>query len=151
MESYWGSVVRLGAAAFKYSLHPHNAAVSSKESDTDRANYLREELLGRLATGPVKWELRVQLFVDEQSTPVNDASTAWTSTLIPIGELEISSAPSREDERQIDQMAFNPGNGFEPLGITHARKDVYAASAKNRAGRGLLSSDAARRFLAGRP
>jgi len=45
------------------------------------------------------------------------------------------------------RMAFNPGNGFDAPGITHARKDVYAASAENRAGRGLLSTDEARRFL----
>ena len=48
-------------------------------------------------------------------------------------------------------MAFNPGHGFDPLGITHARVDVYAASARNRADRGLLSTEAARAFLAGRP
>jgi len=47
-------------------------------------------------------------------------------------------------------MAFNPGNGFDPVGITHARVDVYAASARNRAGRGLLSSTQAREFLASR-
>jgi hypothetical protein len=44
-------------------------------------------------------------------------------------------------------MAFNPGNGFEPLGITHARKAVYAASAANRKDRGLLSTDEARKHL----
>jgi microsomal dipeptidase-like Zn-dependent dipeptidase len=44
-------------------------------------------------------------------------------------------------------MAFNPANGFRPLGITHARKDVYAASAANRKDRGLLSGEAARAFL----
>jgi hypothetical protein len=47
-------------------------------------------------------------------------------------------------------MAFNPGNGFDPLGITHARADVYAASARNRAGRGLFSTRQARDFLASR-
>jgi hypothetical protein len=59
-------------------------------------------------------------------------------------------APSSDDERAIDQMAFNPGHGFDPLGITHARVDVYATSARNRADRGLLSTEAARAFLADR-
>ena len=146
-ESYWGSVVKLGAAAFKYSLHPDQETMPLGDFEAHGPNYLREELLSRLAKGPVKWQLRVQLYVDENSTPVNDAAKAWTSAPIAIGELEISAAPSEHDERQIDQMAFNPGNGFDALGITHARKDVYAASAENRAGRGLLSTDEARRFL----
>lgn len=151
MESYWGSVVRLGNTAFKYSLHPHKTTESLEQPSRGHRDYLREELLSRLARGPVKWELRISLFVDEHSTSVEDASKVWKSDSIPIGELEISSAASEEDERQINQMAFNPGNGFEPLGITHTRKDVYAASAANRASRGLLSSDEARGFLAVRP
>jgi hypothetical protein len=51
------------------------------------------------------------------------------------------------DEACINQMAFNPANGFEPLGITHARKAVYAASAANRKDRGLLTGDEARQFI----
>jgi len=66
---------------------------------------------------------------------------------VPLGELEISAPPSSADEACISQMAFNPANGFRPLGITHARKDVYAASAANRKDRGLLSGEAARAFL----
>ncbi len=156
LESYWGSVVQLGGAAFKHSLLAHTdtpASVESPaslESNDDGADSLRHELLARLARGPVKWQLCVQLYVDEDSTPVNDASKAWRSATVAIGELEISAAPSEDDERTINQMAFNPGNGFDPIGITHARVDVYAASARNRAGRGLLSSAQAREFLASR-
>lgn len=147
LESYWGSVVKLGDAAFKYSLHPHQETLPLHDFASDGPDYLREDLLRRLANGPVKWQLSVQLYVDEQDTPVNDASKIWRSMPSVIGELEISSIPSEHDERMVSQMAFNPGNGFDPLGITHARADVYAASARNRAGRGLLSSDAARQYL----
>ena len=148
LESYWGSVVKLGDAAFKYSLRPHAETPTAPAADGDDPDYLRHELLRRLATAPVKWRLCVQLFVDEASTPVNDAATIWTSEPADIGELAISSIPSADDEKTIDQMAFNPGHGFEPLGITHARADVYAASARNRAARGLLSTEDARRYLA---
>ena len=75
---------------------------------------------------------------------MNDASIVWEGPTVVIGELEILSAPSAEDEAAINQMAFNPGNGFEPLGITHARKAVYTASAAGRRDRGLLSSTEAR-------
>ena len=147
LESYWGSVVKLGDAAFKYSLHRHPETLPLHGFISDGQDYLRREILHRLATGPIKWQLGVQLFVDEEDTPVNDASKIWRSTLSVIGELEISSIPSEDDEEIVNQMAFNPVHGFDPLGITHARADVYAASARNRADRGLLSSDAARQYL----
>lgn len=149
LESYWGSVVKLGDAAFKYSLRPHPDTPTSVASDENGPDYLRDELLFRLARGPVKWQLCVQLFVDEPHTPVNDAATVWSSAPVVVGELALATAPSADDERTINQMAFNPGHGFDPLGITHARVDVYAASAQNRADRGLLSTEAARAYLAG--
>lgn len=146
-ERFWGSVVKLGAAAIKYSLRPEDTTAQGTNGDRESDDYLREDLLNRLTTGPLKWQLCVQFFVDEESTPVNDASVAWAGTPIPVGVLEITSPPSVADEARINQMAFNPANGFEPLGITHARKDVYAASAANRKDRGVLSSDEARRCI----
>lgn len=150
LESYWGSVTKLDEAAFKYAFHPHPQAGLLPGFAADGPDHLREEILARLAGGPIRWQLEVQPYVDEENTPINDASKAWRSRSTVIGELELSSLPAVDDERTINQMAFNPGNGFEPLGITHARVAVYAASARNRAGRGLLSSDAARQYLAAR-
>ena len=149
LESYWGSVVKLGDVAFKYSLRPHPDTPTSVASDGNGPDYLRDELLSRLARGPVKWQLCVQLFVDESHTKVNDAATVWSSAPVVVGELALATAPSADDERTVNQMAFNPGHGFDPLGITHARVDVYAASAQNRADRGLLSTEATRAYLAG--
>jgi len=146
-ESYWGSVMRLGDVAFKHSLHPHPETSSQAlvaESGTD---YLRDDLLTRLGLSPVKWRLCVQLFADSVSTPVDDASVVWSSNLIDIGVLEISGVPAADIESQIDRLAFNPAHGFEPLGITHARRDVYEASARNRSARGLATAEETRRLL----
>jgi hypothetical protein len=143
-ETFWGSVVKLNDAAFKYALQPSPDTVPGTDADRHGAQYLRDDLLNRLSKGALKWQLVVQLFTDEKHTPVNDASIVWDATKVVIGELEIASAPSADDEAAISQMAFNPGNGFDPLGITHARKAVYAASAANRRERGLLSSAEAR-------
>jgi hypothetical protein len=145
-ERYWGSVVRLGNAAIEYSLHPHAQTEAGCKSDPAADDYLGEDLRVRLRTRPVKWQLCVQLYADEESTPVNDASVVWDAPLIPVGELEIPALPPDSEEALIDRMVFNPGNGFEPLGITHARKAVYSASARNRGG-GSLSSEDARRLL----
>nr|WP_284509548.1 catalase [Caballeronia sp. GAFFF3] len=149
-EHYWGSVVQLGQAAIKYSLHPHPSTSSGTNAERHGDNYLRADICNRLEQGPVKWRLGVQFFVDEQTTPVNDASIAWKSDVVTIGELEIDAPPSVDDEARIERLAFNPANGFAPLGITHARKDVYAASAANREERGVLSSEEARALLAAR-
>lgn len=146
-EHYWGSVVALDDVAIKYSLHPHATTRPGTEANDKADDYLRQDLRNRLKTGPVKWQLSVQSFVNEQETPVNDASIAWAGTPIPVGELEIDSVPTDAEESLVNQMAFNPGNGFSPLGITHARQSIYAASVRNRAARGLLGSDEARRFL----
>jgi hypothetical protein len=143
-EQFWGSVVKLGEVAIKYALQPDDATVPGTDAERASDDYLRDDLLNRLAKGPLKWKLVAALFVDEKLTPVNDASVAWKCTPVTLGELEIMAAPSADDEALISQMAFNPGNGFEPLGITHARAAVYAASAANRQARGLLSSDEAR-------
>ena len=62
----------------------------SAQSDGDDADFLRHELLARLAQGPVKWQFCVQLFLDEDRTPVNDASKAWDSPSVVIGELVLA-------------------------------------------------------------
>jgi hypothetical protein len=128
-------------------LQPDSSTVQGTNGDPGADDYLRADLLNRLKQGALKWELCVQLFSDEDRTPVNDASIVWAGTPIAIGELVIPNLPSGQDERLIDQMAFNPGHGFDPLGITHAREAVYAASAENRKDRGLLSSAEAHRLL----
>lgn len=144
-ETYWGSVVRLGAAAFKHSLHPHPDTPPTSQAVDTGADYLRDDLHNRLQRGAVKWRLAVQLYAAEETTPVNDASVAWKTDPIEIGVLEIPALPTPELEAQIDRLAFNPANGFEPLGITHARREVYAASARHR---GVATSEEARRLLA---
>jgi catalase len=146
-EHYWGSVVQLGGAAIKYSLHPHPSTLAGMQAASRGDDYLRDDLIARLRQGLVKWQLGVQFFVDETATPVNDASVVWKSEIVPVGELEIDASPSADDEARIDRLAFNPANGFAPLGITHARKAVYAASAANRRARGVLSSEEARALL----
>jgi catalase len=131
-ERYWGSVVMLGDAAVKYSLHPHPSTRPGTDGDPKGVDYLREDLRNRLAQGPILYDLCLQFFVDEKATPINDASVAWRAPLVPLGEVEVAAKPSDDEEALIDRMAFNPGHGFEPLGITHVRKVAYATSAQNR-------------------
>jgi len=140
-ESYWGSVVELGGKPIEYSLQPHPSTPGGTSADLTTPNFLREDLLNRLSAGPIRFNVCIQFFQDENSTPVNDASVKWSAPLVAIGELEINALPSPEDEGCINRMAFNPGNGFVPLGITKDRQEIYAAGARNR---NALSSDEVR-------
>jgi catalase len=144
-EHYWGSVVRLGDAAMKYSAHPHEETAAGTDANRSSPDYLRDDLRHRLAKGSLRFTVAVQFFADEARTPVNDASVAWRAPLVTIGEIDLPALPTAEEEAAIDRMAFNPGNGFEPLGITHARKAAYATSAKNR---GAMGTDHARDWIA---
>jgi len=64
---------------------------------------------------------------------------------VEVAELEIPRLPIARDEETIQVFAFNPSRGFEPLGITHARKAVYEARAKNR--NATPQSEVRRHFL----
>jgi catalase len=131
-ESYWGSVVRLGDCAVKYSFHPHPSTAPGTKGDRKDPDCLRVDLQNRLAAAPVKFRMTLQFFVDEDDTPVNDASVVWKADLVDVGELEIPRLPEPRDEQVVQRFAFNPSHGFQPLGITHARRTVYETSAKNR-------------------
>lgn len=76
LKDLWGSVVRLGPAAIKHSLHHFDSTPSGTQATDEGENYLCGNLLNRLERGPVGWWLGAQLFVDEATTPVNDASGA---------------------------------------------------------------------------
>jgi catalase len=143
-EHYWGSVVQVDGRALKYSLHPHPATSPGTIGISRDPDYLRVDLVNRLSKGALRYDMSVQLYIDEEATPVNDASIAWKAPLVAVAELTIPTMPSKDDEQAIDRFAFDPTHGFTPLGITHARGDVYAASARNR---GALSSDEIRSYF----
>jgi catalase len=143
-ETYVGSPAHHGALAIRHVLRPHPQTQRRALGDTAHANYLREDLEARLAQAPVRFELGVQIFRDEQSTPINDASIAWNAPFVRVGELVLTGLPSADDEQLVQRLAFNPANGFGSLGITHTREDAYRVSAHNR---GAASSEEARHAL----
>jgi catalase len=145
-EHYWGSVVQLGQLPAKYSLRPDESTSPGTAARFDSPNYLREDLVSRLVKGPLRFELCVQLFISEKRTPVNDASVIWDAPQIPVGRVEIGTIPDDAEEEVVNKMSFNPSRGFPPLGITHTRGDVYAASALNR---GALSTQDIRAYFDG--
>lgn len=101
--------------------------------------YLREKLREALREGDVCFDFCIQLFVDENKTPIEHAYIEWKETdspPIPIATLII---PKQDLDPQLQEdmehMAFSPWNTeeFTPLGLINlARKKVYDASAVHR-------------------
>lgn len=98
------------------------------------------DLHHRLARAPLRWALQLQPFVDEATTPIEDASVDWPTPYSTVATLELpvqginSSLGGR-----IEQASFDPWNALvahRPLGeVMRARKVVYFASQSQRAAR----------------
>ncbi len=153
MNEYWSRTsYQFGEHAIRYLIRP---AAGSETWSTARQltevlrsvikgvpspeHYLREALYAALEEAELRFEFCIQLFVDENRTPVDDAYIEWQesdSPPIPIASLII---PKQEFDDQLqlnmEHMAFNPWNtkDFTPLGLINlARKKVYDASAHHR-------------------
>jgi catalase len=108
------------------------AAASAKAPD-----FLIGELNTRLASGPVRFDYRVQIAGPNDSTV--DASAPWSGgEFVTVGALEITGL---ETERQHggDIVVFDPlrvTDGIEPSDdpVLHFRTRVYSASVKLRTG-----------------
>ncbi|MDW6025793.1 peroxidase family protein [Mesorhizobium sp. BAC0120] len=146
LETFWSrGAIRWGdTLAVRYLLRPApDAAAAPPPSETD-PEYLSKEFANRLANGEARFELCIQRFYDERSTPIEDTAIEWTekaSPVIKVAELAIpkpatSAAEAIANARMIDELAFNPWNTtdeFRPLGnLNRARKVVYDASAAHR-------------------
>jgi catalase len=122
-----------GPYAVKVRLKPAGSpppAARSKDIVAD----LRE----RLASGPVHWDMELQFFVDEATTPIEDASRAWPDAATPIVTVARLSlfAASDAAAREAEAVKFDPWSGLaahRPLGeIMRARKVAYFASQQGR-------------------
>jgi catalase len=123
-----------GPYAVRVRLKPVGNPPSSARSKDIVAD-LRE----RLALGPVHWDMELQFFVDEATTPIEDASKAWPDAETPIVAVARLSLTAAGDEasKQAEATKFDPWSGLaahRPLGeVMRARKAAYYASQTGRA------------------
>lgn len=102
------------------------------------------DIRDRLSTGSLVFDLGLQFFVDEATTPIEDASVDWPESEAPyvtVARLTLS-PQSFEDEAakalaaETERTAFDPWVALlahRPLGnVMRARKVVYFASEKAR-------------------
>jgi catalase len=153
MNTYWSRTsYQSGRHAVRYLIRPSAGSKtwstarqvigvlrSIVQGTRQREHYLRERLQEALNAGDLRFDFCLQLFVDEQRTPVEDAYIEWKETdspPIPIAELIIPRQdPDPQLQEQMERLAFNPWNTrvLTPLGLINlARRKVYDASAIHR-------------------
>lgn len=105
------------------------ATLSDGETRALGKNYLHDELERRLASGPIEYELHVQLAEDGDDP--TDPTTPWPDDrdIVTIGHLRLTEFSGRDCE----PMIFDPGrlvDGIERSDdpILHARSDAYSVS-----------------------
>lgn len=147
-ETYWSrGAVRWGPTlAVRYLLRPAPGTVQAPRPPVDDPNYLSAEAARRLARGDIRFELCIQRYVDEKSTPIENTAIEWTERVSPaepvavltLTRTDLSTVDALAQARTIDAMAFNPWNTtdeFRPLGnLNRARKAVYDAGSAQRLG-----------------
>ena len=100
----------------------------------------------RLARGPLHWDLQLQFFSSEESTPIEDASVNWNTPYTTVARLmlpqqDATSPAGLEFSERVEATVIDPWQALaehRPLGdVQRARKVVYFESQK---GRGAAAS-----------
>lgn len=137
-EHYWSGCAFLwGDSPVRIALRPIASARDPIEPGPFGADMLRLELARRLAAGEVGYRLAVQRYVDEETTPIEDAARDWPQRASPpveIGSLVIHRQDILDDKGRVamaavDRLAFDAWNtpaAFRPLGsLNRLRRILY--------------------------
>ena len=102
------------------------------------------DLRAHLAHGPVVYDVQLQFFTDEATTPIENAGVDWPESRAPfvtvarltIPPQDFDGAAARDFATRVETAKFDPWNALmehRPLGdVMRARKVVYYASQKER-------------------
>lgn len=114
-------------------------------ADPQAAKDWGADLARRLQRGALRWELQVQPFINEETTPIEDASVLWPTPFVTVADLElpvqdVSTAPGKAFAEQVEKSVFDPWQALaahRPLGdVQRARKVVYFRSQQGRQAQG---------------
>jgi len=130
--------IAFGDGAAKLGLFP----ISNPASPITKGDgALHDDLVARLRQNSLSWALRAQLFRDDISTPIEDASVVWGGPWLELGTLTLpkqdpDSARGQEINELVESLSFDPWHSIEahrPLGaIMRARAVAYRYSVLGR-------------------
>jgi len=137
-ETFWSAApIANGPYAARVRLMPSEPSPAG--GSTDQA----DDVVARIAQGPLAFDLQLQFFTDESVTPIEDPTVDWTTPYVTVARLTIPQQDTTSPEGQalqehVEGLAFDPWAALvehRPLGeIMRARKSAYRAS---QLGRGL--------------
>jgi hypothetical protein len=136
---YTGAPLRFGDRAVRLDLVPESGAAGCFGGGRDA---LREDLVARLDTQPLQYTLRAQFYVDEATTPIEDASVNWETPYHELAQLvippqDLGSPRGRALDEYVEQLSFSPWHTLpelRPLGaMMRARLLAYHESGLERA------------------
>lgn len=96
----------------------------------------------RLSRAPLHWDMQLQYYADEKSTPIEDASVNWQTPYATVARLmlpqqDLASMEAQVLAQKVEKSVFDPWQALaehRPLGdVQRARKVVYFASQQGRA------------------
>lgn len=131
--------IACGPYAVRVRLVPVDPAPPTPGASKDWA----ADVAARLRTAPLLFDLQLQFFTDEATTPIEDPTVDWPTPYLTVGRLtipaqDVASGPGAALQTEVEAMAFDPWSALvehRPLGsIMRARKAAYRTS---QLGRGL--------------
>ena len=133
---YSAAPIACGAYAVRVRLVPapaNGAAVQGGSKDWST------EFGARLQKSDLVWDLQLQPYVDEKTTPIEDASVNWPTPYTTVAKLTVPKQvldATGEFAQQVEAAVFDPWQALaahRPLGdVMRARKVVYFESQKGR-------------------
>ena len=127
---------------------PYAVRVRMLPARTDENANAREnwsgDFLSQLSKGQLRFELQLQFFVDEERTPIEDATNEWPEDVAPFLTVGALTIPVQDTESveglklsaDIEAASFDPWTALmehRPLGeVMRARKVVYFQSQTGR-------------------
>jgi hypothetical protein len=137
---YWSTTpYQLGTQAIKFSVKPHTLETPSSPPTSE--TYLREAVVQHLSEKDATFDFWVQLYVDDEKTPIEDPMQEWKETDAPFIRLATIRIPAQKfdfaERQRLDEgmsfMAWHTLHEHAPLGsVNLARKKVYQEIAKAR-------------------
>jgi Catalase len=130
--------IACGPYAVRVRLVP---AESNGPGNREARNDWDADFSERLARQALHWDLQVQPYVNEATTPIEDASVNWPTPYVTVARLMLPAQDTHSEEgrklaEQAEAGVFDPWQALEahrPLGdVQRARKVVYFESQKGR-------------------
>ncbi|MBS9780402.1 MAG: catalase [Moraxellaceae bacterium] len=129
--TYWSTTpYQFGNTQVKYKLVP-TSTIKSKLPSPLTDSYLTDNMANHLQKDKATFDFYVQKFIDEEKTPIEDASIAWQSPFIKVATVTIpkQNINSKERFQLAENLSFSPANAINEHkalgGLNRARTAIY--------------------------